>query len=232
MRSTSSALAQDPERCAWPSWPAGLRATRQSCGGRLRPRAADRVGFFAFLQWLADEQLARRKPARAVPAWRIGLYRDMAIGVGPDGARGLGRPWLLRHGAVIGAPPDAFSPTGQNWNVVPLSPAALEATGFAAFIADVRANMRHAGALRIDHVMGLKRLFWIPQGGSPADGTYVSYPFAAMRHILALESHRQGCLVIGEDLGTVPEGFREAMAETLARSRAAWSGSSAARVGP
>jgi 4-alpha-glucanotransferase len=142
---------------------------------------------------------------------RLGLYRDLAVGVDPGGSAAWSSTGALATGATVGAPPDLFNPLGQDWGLAPFSPAALEASGFAPWIADIRANMRHAGALRVDHVLGLQRLYWVPAGAGPADGAYVRYPFATMAAILALESHRHRCLLVGEDLGTVPPGFRPAM---------------------
>src|SRR5262249_16240782 len=109
--------------------------------------------------------------------------------------------------------PDIYNPQGQDWGLPPTDPYILRQQGYRSFIELIRANMRHAGALRIDHVMGLQRLWWVPAGKQPADGAYVTYPMKDLIGILALESHRRRCLVIGEDLGTVPEGFREHMAE-------------------
>jgi len=116
-------------------------------------------------------------------------------------------------GAAIGAPPDLLNLKGQNWGLVPMSPLALKRQAYAPFIASLRGNMRHAGALRIDHVMSLQHLYWVPRGFSAAAGAYVTYPFEDLLRILALESRRHRCAVIGEDLGTVPEGFRERMRE-------------------
>lgn len=113
--------------------------------------------------------------------------------------------------AGIGAPPDDFNLNGQDWGLPPLVPERLRDAAYAPFIATLRHNMRHAGALRIDHVMGLMRLYWVPPGGTPADGTYVSYPLDDLLGILALESQRNRCLVIGEDLGTVPDQVRQAL---------------------
>ena len=120
-------------------------------------------------------------------------------------------PALVAAGAAVGAPPDPLSRAGQNWGLAPVNPLALRRQGYAPFIAALRANMRHAGLLRIDHVMALKQLYWIPRGVAGADGAYVSYPFEDLLRLVALESGRNRCAVVGEDLGTVPDGFRETM---------------------
>lgn len=165
--------------------------------------------FYTYLQFLADEQLAHA----AASALELGLCRDLAIGAAPDGAEVWSEPGVFMPGVTIGSPPDPFSAEGQVWSLPPLHPWKLLETDFAYFRGLLRANMRHAGALRIDHVMALKRLFIIPDGGTAADGAYVAYPFEGMIAALAQESERARCLVIGEDLGTVPAGFRERMAE-------------------
>jgi len=199
------------ETRSWWRWPEPYRHLESREIEAFREKHADRLTFFAWLQWLADQQLERAQAAARAAGMRIGLYRDLAIGVSPDGGMAFSQPEATVTGATVGAPPDAFSPQGQNWQLAPLSPRALIAMELAPFIADVRANMRHAGALRIDHVMGLARLFWIPNDASPTDGAYVRYPLELMRAVLSLEAHRHGCLVIGEDLGTLPHGFHEVM---------------------
>jgi len=118
----------------------------------------------------------------------------------------------MSGGAQVGAPPDIYNPAGQDWGLPPFHPRALREEGYRSFIELIRANMRHAGGLRIDHVMGLRHLYWVPKGQKPSAGAYVRYPFDDLIGILALESHRHRCLVVGEDLGTVPDGFREHMA--------------------
>ncbi len=150
----------------------------------------------------------------------IGLYRDLAVGVNPSGAEAWTDQELVVPGMAIGAPPDALSRAGQNWGLAPINPLILRRRGFYPLIAAWRANMRHAGILRIDHVMGLQRLYWVPSGVPATSGAYVNYPFRDLLRLLALESRRNGCAVIGEDLGTVPEGFRETMqAANLLSSR-------------
>jgi 4-alpha-glucanotransferase len=144
----------------------------------------------------------------------VGLYRDLAVGADRAGAETWANAAAVVSGAHVGAPPDIYNPAGQNWGLPPFHPRALREEEYASFIQLVRANMRHAGGLRIDHVMGLQHLYWVPEGQKPATGAYVRYPIEDLIGILALESHRQHCLIIGEDLGTVPEGFRERMAES------------------
>jgi 4-alpha-glucanotransferase len=171
----------------------------------------ERVEFFQYLQWEADRQLAAAATAGREAGLSLGICRDLAVGADPNGAEAWADQELVSPGASVGAPPDAFNPAGQNWGLAPINPLVLRRQGFAPFIASLRANMRHAGMLRIDHVMSLSRLYCIPSGMDATAGAYVSYPFDDLLRLVALESHRQGCAVIGEDLGTVPAGFRETM---------------------
>jgi 4-alpha-glucanotransferase len=196
---------------AWWEWPEGWRDPQSAEAQAFAERRRDRVDFFAWLQWVADSQLGEAQDRAKAAGMRIGLYRDLAVGVDPAGSLTWSFPEVAVRGATVGAPPDLFNPKGQNWGIAPLAPEALARAGFGPWIGDTRGNMRHAGALRIDHAMGLRRLYWIPQGAEPGEGAYVRYPFATMAAILALESHRSRCLVLGEDLGTVPPGFRPAM---------------------
>ncbi|HEV8679261.1 MAG TPA: 4-alpha-glucanotransferase, partial [Stellaceae bacterium] len=163
------------------------------------------------LQWQADRQLAAAAASGRAAGLSLGLYRDFAVGVNPHGAEAWADQELIVPGAAIGAPPDVLSRAGQNWGLAPINPLALRRRGFAPLIAALRANMRHAGILRIDHVMSLQRLYWVPSGSPATAGAYVNYPLDDLLRLVALESHRNGCAVIGEDLGTVPDGFREAM---------------------
>ena len=196
---------------SWQSWPAAMRNPRSASVTDFAAAHRDRVEFFQFLQWEADRQLAAAAAAGRAGGLSIGLYRDLAVGADPNGAEAWADQELVAPGASIGAPPDALSRGGQNWGLAPINPLVLRRRGFAPFVASLRANMRHAGILRIDHVMSLNRLYWIPKGMEPRAGAYVNYPFDDLLRLVALESRRQACAVVGEDLGTVPEGFRDRM---------------------
>lgn len=196
---------------SWHEWPAAMRDPKSGEVAKFAKAHAERIGFFRFLQWQADRQLAAAAVAGREAGLAIGLYRDLAVGVNPHGAEAWADQGLVVPEASIGAPPDALSRAGQNWGLAPLNPLELRRRGFAPLIAALRANMRHAGVLRIDHVMSLQRLYWVPGGAPATAGAYVNYPFPEMLRLVALESLRQGCAVIGEDLGTVPEGFRDTM---------------------
>ncbi|MBV8638874.1 MAG: 4-alpha-glucanotransferase [Candidatus Eremiobacteraeota bacterium] len=201
---------RDPSIRTWLQWPAELR-DQQSNAVRVFAQAHERrIAFYMFLQWLADRQLAGA--ADVASGMAIGLYRDLAVGVDLASVDVWSDPDAYALGLSVGAPPDPLNPAGQNWGLPPLHPRALVARAYDPFIALLRANMRHAGALRIDHVMGLRRLFCIPRERPAGGGAYVKYDFEAMLGIVALESHLHRCMVIGEDLGTVPEGFRERLA--------------------
>ena len=195
----------------WPAWPERYRDPRSPAAARFFAEHTERVEFFAYLQWQADLQLAAACGQTSMPVLSVGLYRDLAVSVDRGGAE----PWTYQHcyalGASVGAPPDDFNLLGQDWGIAPWIPSRLADAAYEPFIAILRANMRHAGALRIDHVMALMRLFWIPLGVAPADGAYVSYPLQALLGIIALESERNRCLIIGEDLGTVPDEVRLAL---------------------
>ncbi len=205
-------LAERHSFC-WQDWPAPLRDAGSAEVARFAAERRDRVELHQYLQWEADRQLGAAARAAAAAGLSLGLYRDLAVGVDPNGAEVWADPRMTVTGASVGAPPDPLNMKGQDWGLAPVNPVALRREGFAPFIAALRANMRHAGLLRIDHVMALMHLYWIPRGAGPSEGAYVAYPFEALRHIVALESERQRCAVIGEDLGTVPDGFREIMAE-------------------
>lgn len=195
----------------WQDWPVALRNAGSAEVARFAEAHRGRIELHQYLQWEADRQLGE---AARRAGLSIGLYRDFAVGVDRSGADAWADPGMMVTGASVGAPPDLLNRKGQNWGLAPVNPVALKRERLQPFIAALRANMRHAGLLRIDHVMALMHLYWVPQGASPAEGAYVSYPFEELRHVLALESTRQRCAVIGEDLGTVPEGFRETMSDS------------------
>nr|WSX51828.1 4-alpha-glucanotransferase [Streptomyces sp. NBC_00974] len=167
--------------------------------------------FHRWLVWLTDTQLTAAQQAAKDAGMAVGIVHDLAVGVHPEGADASGPPHYAK-GVSVGAPPDAFNARGQDWGLPPWRPDRLAATGYEPFRALLRGVFRYAGALRIDHVMGLFRLWWIPEGAPPAEGVYVAYDGEAMLALLVLEAHRAGALVIGEDLGTVQPGVRQALA--------------------
>ena len=191
-------------------WPTEYTAWNSPAVQEFARTHAELVRFHLWLQWAADAQLAQA--AAAADQMAIGLYRDLAVGADPAGAEVWSYPESLVSGATVGAPPDILNGAGQNWGLPPLHPIAAYENGYSSFIDLLRANMRYAGALRIDHAMALRRLYWIPNGNHPKDGAYVHYAMEDLIGILALESQRNRCMIVGEDLGTVPEGFRERMA--------------------
>ena len=203
----------DPGAWGWPAWPPDWQAADSAEVARFAREHADRVAYHAWLQWLCERQLGAVQARARALGMPVGLYRDLAVGVASGGSETWANRALYALGARVGAPPDEINLHGQDWGLPPMIPARLRQAGFAPFIELLRANMRHAGALRIDHVMGLARLFWVPPGTPPTEGTYVHYPLAELAGIVALESRRNGCLVVGEDLGTVPDGVRTMMAE-------------------
>jgi 4-alpha-glucanotransferase len=179
----------------------------QHCVGLIPATPA--CQFFIWTQWIADTQLQDAARLAEAHQMSVGLYRDLAVGSGAAGAETWSNPQAVVAEAHAGAPSDLLNPAGQDWSLPPFNPRALREAAYAPFIELFRANMRHAGALRIDHIIGLEHLYWIPVGSKASHGAYVSYPFDDLLGIIALESHRNHCLVIGEDLGTVPPGFTE-----------------------
>ncbi|CAG0978670.1 Glycogen operon protein GlgX [Burkholderiales bacterium] len=217
------AIAAAHPREPWQHWPDDLRRPDAPGVADFAGRHARRVRFALYLQWLAERQLAAAAGHARASGLTSGFFRDLAIGAAPDGAEPWANPGDYARGVSIGAPPDDFSPTGQIWNLPPPNPEAMAASACARVRDVLVANMRHAGALRIDHVMGLSRLFWIPEGAAAAEGAYVGYPLDALLGVMAIESVRARCLVVGEDLGTVPEGLRERLAAAdVLSSRVLW----------
>ncbi|MGW6907288.1 4-alpha-glucanotransferase [Streptomyces sp. NPDC054940] len=197
---------------AWRSWPAALQDPRSTAVARARAELPDAVDFHRWLAWVTDEQLAAAQRAATEAGMPIGLVHDLAIGVAPEGADAWAFQDFLAPGMSVGAPPDDFNPRGQDWGQPPWRPDTLAAAGYRPLAHLLRAGLRHAGALRVDHVMGLFRLWWVPEGRPPSEGTYVRYDSEALLGVLMLEAHRAGAGVIGEDLGTVEAGVREDLA--------------------
>ena len=193
----------------WLTWDDAFRDAGAPLVREWAAKNRRRVDYFKYLQFVADEQLAA--VADAARAMSIGLYLDVAVGVDINSADVWADPGAYVLDETIGAPPDPLGPYGQNWGLPPLDPATMLRSGGAAFAELLATNMAHAGALRLDHVMALMRLFRIPRGKIAADGAYVAYPFDELLDLAATQSVRSGCLIVGEDLGTVPDGFRDRM---------------------
>jgi 4-alpha-glucanotransferase len=213
---TFCALAEQHGR-SWRGWPQELRHPESGAVQRAARDLAERVGFHCWLQQLAAEQL---DAARATGAR---LVQDLAVGVDPHGFDAWLWQDLLARGFSIGAPPDQFEADGQTWGLPPWIPPRLRDAGYQPLAELLRAAMVAGGGLRIDHVMGLTRLFWVPEGGDPADGTYVRFPRDDLLEVVALESARAGAIVVGEDLGTVEGGLREELARRrLLSTKVVW----------
>ncbi len=196
----------------WHGWPEEYRSPQTAAVDAFAGRQGDDIAFHIWLQWIADRQLARAQKAARAAGMRIGLYLDLAVGAAPDGSSSWSGQTMLR-GVRVGAPPDLFQTGGQDWGLAAPSPEALEAQDFAPFRAMIRAQLAHAGALRVDHAMGLWQLFLIPDGVSAREGGYLRYPTRDMLRVLAEESHKARAIIVGEDLGSVPRGFRAVMAQ-------------------
>ncbi|MGV9696903.1 4-alpha-glucanotransferase [Streptomyces sp. NPDC003470] len=199
--------------CDWRRWPEGLRDPRSAETARARGELADRVDFHSRLAWLTDTQLTAAQRTARDAGMPVGIVHDLAVGVHPQGADAWAQQEYFAAGMSVGAPPDAFNARGQDWGLPPWRPDRLADSGYAPFRRLLRGLFRYAGALRIDHVMGLFRLWWVPEGHPPTEGTYVRYDAEAMLAVLVLEATRAGAVVIGEDLGTVEPGVREALRE-------------------
>lgn len=197
----------------WRSWPEELRRPDAPAVARARADLADRIRFHVWLQQLCDEQLAAGQAGARAGGLDVGIVHDLAVGADPGGADAWMWQDTLALGARIGAPPDAFNQRGQDWGAPPWHPARLAGQGYAPLRDLLRSLLRHAGGVRIDHVLGMFRLWWIPEGADARDGTYVGYDADALLGIIALEAERADAIVVGEDLGTVPDEVRATLAD-------------------
>ncbi|WP_139683762.1 4-alpha-glucanotransferase [Vibrio tasmaniensis] len=205
--------AKDSGMWGWPVFPEKFRTFDSPATQKYIKDNLDQVHLYMYLQWLADCQINDAQSLAEEKGMAVGLYRDLAVGVADSGSETWADEGNLVMDASIGAPPDILGPLGQNWGLPPLNPEVLQETSYDAYIKLLRANMKHCGALRIDHVLGLLRLWWIPKGENATKGAYIYYPVQDMLSILALESHRYQCSVIGEDLGTVPDEIVDILAD-------------------
>ena len=205
-------FATDPGAWGWPVWPEEYRDPRSAEVADFEDEHRELVEFFAYLQWQAELQLGAVSERSEELGLGIGLYQDLSVSVDRAGSEIWSNQEVFAMQASVGAPPDALGPQGQNWGLPPMIPQRLTDAAYQPLVEILRQTMRHAGALRIDHVMGLMRLFWIPPDKTPAQGAYVRYPLRDLLGIVALESQRNRCMVIGEDLGTVPDEVRQSLA--------------------
>lgn len=197
----------------WTRWPAELQDPQSPAVATYAEDHTDEVRFYQWLQWITAEQRAGAQQEALGAGMRLGVIHDLAVGVHPTGADAWTLNRSLARGVSVGAPPDIYNQRGQDWSQPPLRPDALAEGGYRAFRDIVRAALRDAGGIRIDHILGLFRLWWVPAGSPPTEGTYVHYDTEAMLAVLTLEATRAGAVVIGEDLGTVAPGVRETLTE-------------------
>ncbi|VVO23331.1 4-alpha-glucanotransferase [Pseudomonas fluorescens] len=210
-----AARAAAGEALDWRHWPEDWRSPQSPALAQFAEDNRDEIGYFAFSQWLIARCLERAQQAARGSGMGVGLIADLAVGADGGGSQAWSRQDELLADLTVGAPPDILNRAGQGWGISAFSPEGLKRNGFRAFIEMLRANFAHAGGLRIDHVMGLQRLWVIPMDASPREGAYLYYPVDDLLRLLALESHRHQAIVLGEDLGTVPDGLREKL---IARS--------------
>lgn len=195
----------------WRAWPAPFQDPARAEAAARSPELQAEVAFHMGVQWAADLSLQQAQAVALERGIGLGLISDLAVGLSPSGAHAWAYPDELLKGLTLGAPPDAFQAKGQGWGITSFSPEALRRTGFDPFLRTLRSALKHAGGVRIDHALGLKRLWVLPEGASPLEGAYLDAPFEDLLRLLALESHRANAVVIGEDLGVVPPGLRDAL---------------------
>ena len=206
--SLHAAMVAQHGKWHWRDWPDGLADAQSPAVEQFARVNAREVTRHAFYQFYADRSLRAAQAAAKQAGMPIGLISDLAVGVDSGGSQCWARPDQTLLGLTVGAPPDLLNTRGQSWGLAAFSPRGLQLNGFGAFIDMLRAAMRHAGGVRIDHAMGLARLWVLPDGASPADGIYLHFPVDDLLRLIRLESHRHRAIVLGEDLGTLPEGFQ------------------------
>jgi 4-alpha-glucanotransferase len=197
----------------WHQWPVELHHPAGTAVAAFAAKHATAVDFHRWLQWQLDDQLTGVQSTALQSGMALGVMHDLAVGVDPNGADAWALQDVLALGVTVGAPPDEFNQLGQDWSQPPWRPDRLIEAGYEPFRAVVNAMLRHAGGVRVDHIIGLFRLWWVPKGSAPTDGTYVRYDHEAMLGILVLEAHRAGAVVVGEDLGTVEPWARDYLRE-------------------
>jgi 4-alpha-glucanotransferase len=207
-------LQSDSQKWNWRDWPPEWRDPDSAAVQSFRQKNHREILFHSFLQWIAEVSFAAAQRQAKRAGMRIGLISDLAVGMNGGGSQAWMSQADILGGLEIGAPPDLFNINGQTWGLTTFSPRALSAQGFAPFIATLRACMRHCGGVRIDHAMGFMRLWVTPLGAPASEGAYLAYPLDDLLRLTALESYRHRSIVIGEDLGTVPAGFRDRLART------------------
>ncbi|MEW6982412.1 4-alpha-glucanotransferase [Colwelliaceae bacterium 6471] len=203
--------ALDSNAYGWPRWPAEYQNPDSNAVKEFQQANSERLDYFAFLQWLAHCQLTEVAQLAKNKDMPIGLYLDLAVGCDGSGVDVWSDQDVYVSGAAVGAPPDALNTLGQDWGLTPINPVALQEQGYQPLVKALRSNMQYAGALRIDHILGLMRQYWVAPGMKADEGVFITFPLADILRIIALESRRNNCIVIGEDLGTVPDGFSDIM---------------------
>lgn len=206
-------LARDPSAWSWRAWQETYRDPDSPEVAAFAAEHAGEIDFQIFLQWLTGRSYGATQQSCREAGMKVGLIADLAIGMDASGSHAWSRQDEVLGGLSIGAPPDYYAAEGQDWGLTTFSPRGLAASGYAPFIETLRASLRHVGGIRIDHVMGMSRLWLVPAGASAIEGAYVAFPSETLFRLIALESWRHKAIVIGEDLGTLPYGFREYLRE-------------------
>lgn len=203
--------AIDNNAYGWSAWPVEYQSPDSSAVIEFQQQHSDRIDYFSYLQWIAHYQLSQVTATAKEHDMPVGLYLDLAVGCDGSGVDVWSNKDVYVAGASVGAPPDALNNLGQDWGLTPMNPVSLQEKGFVPLVKALRSNMQYAGALRIDHIIGLMRQYWVAPGLKADEGVFITFPLDAILRVIALESRRNNCIVIGEDLGTVPDGFGDIM---------------------